>query len=495
MRSVSVVVDAHLSVDGNLLGHDLVNQILDELTIENTQKKIAKRARRYEWWKLPDDFLLANLDGDTLVMPRGYAVQLKLLLRENNLRVQWVDRRRRCKGPVFKWTKPFEPRIHQPLAVKKMRRHQQGMYQAPTGSGKSLTCVKFIADTRPRKAIVLLDRKGLQSQWIKDFKDWLGEDAGIIGAGKFEYDRRVVVATVQTIWSYMKRDKLPDGFFEMFDCMIADECHHSTAETWEKIIGAFNAKYRIGVSATPDRKDDKFEFALAVLGEVFHEDKEEELLKAGVLVKPRVQMVRTDFQFHYWPSHSVERREHCLVPKCKKSGKQAHSHRDNYQQLKNAIVSDHDRNQLVAEEIVGVANSGKHIQLVISDEIRHLDAIEEAIISTLLGLPIYRLTGKVNGKKREEVLEAIERDDACIILATVAKEGLDIPKIDRIHLPFPSGNPKVTEQKVGRGTRVFDGKVDTVILDYVDPHVKKLLAQFKKRRYGLYEKKGMEVVR
>ena len=82
MRSIPVIVDSHLRVDGNLIGHDLTNKILDELTIYNHAKDKAKKMNRWGWQKLPDDFLLANLDGDTVVMPRGYALQLKTLLRE-----------------------------------------------------------------------------------------------------------------------------------------------------------------------------------------------------------------------------------------------------------------------------------------------------------------------------------------------------------------------------------------------------------------------------
>lgn len=481
-----------MRVDGNLLGHDLVNQILDELTIRNTAKTIAKRTKRYEWWKLPDSFLLAELDGDELVMPRGYAVQLKLLLREKGIRVQWVDRRYRAKGPPFKWAKPFTPRVHQPPAVKAMRKHQQGMYQAPTGSGKSLTCISFIKETRPRKAIILVDKKDLLNQWIKNFKDWLGEEAGKIGDGKFEYENRICVATVQTIWSYMKNGKLPEGFFEQYAVVIADECHHATAETWEQIIGAFNAQYRIGDSATPDKLDDKFEFALAVLGEVFHMDDEDELVRLGVLVRPRVEVIKTDFTFTFWTDHESDSKGNCQVPGCKI--RKRHGHRNNYHKLKEAIVYDYERNSVIAENIASVAGTGPHHQIVISDEIRHLEAIEQSVIATLVGIPMFTLTGKVTGKKRKELLEEIDRIDECIIFATVAKEGLDIPQLDRVHLPFPAGNIKPTEQKIGRGTRISDNKDDSVIYDYLDWKVKKLLAQFKKRRYGIYEKKNMEVV-
>src|SRR6476620_3282330 len=101
MRLIPVRVDSCLRVDGNIIGHDLVERIFDELTIHNTAKDIARRTRRWEWEKLPDEFQLGDLDGDTVVMPRGYAYQLKTLLREHGLKVHWNDHRRWRRGAPF----------------------------------------------------------------------------------------------------------------------------------------------------------------------------------------------------------------------------------------------------------------------------------------------------------------------------------------------------------------------------------------------------------
>ena len=59
-RSIPVTVDSHLRVDGNLIGHDLAEQIFDELTIYNHAKDVAKKMNRWGWEDLPDDFQLAG---------------------------------------------------------------------------------------------------------------------------------------------------------------------------------------------------------------------------------------------------------------------------------------------------------------------------------------------------------------------------------------------------------------------------------------------------
>ena len=113
-----------------------------------------------------------------------------------------------------------------------------------------------------------------------------------------------------------------DGFGAV-GCVIIDECHHVTAETIEAIVGAFPAKFRFGVSATPDRKDDRFEFALDVLGEVFHQDDEDELRDAGVLMRPRVKVVRTNFSTPSGPTTSPMRMTSawCRGASCQKSAR------------------------------------------------------------------------------------------------------------------------------------------------------------------------------
>jgi superfamily II DNA or RNA helicase len=76
----------------------------------------------------------------------------------------------------------------------------------------------------------------------------------------------------------------------------------------------------------------------------------------------------------------------------------------------------------------------------------------------------------------------------------VAKEGLDIPAIDRIYLPYPAKQPANTEQKIGRGTRAVAGKGICYIFDFCDINVVVLKRQFKARRYKVYDRLGLEVV-
>jgi len=497
-KTAAVLVDSHLHLPDYFWDYEVTHRILDDLTIPNQEKIIAKRMKRWGWEKLPDDFLLADNKSDHLILPRGYALRLKTRCTHYGIKIQWVDRRLGVYGSKFRWKHEFMPRDHQPEAVRKIRRYQQGMYEAPTGSGKSLTCISFIHDVSPGKTIVLTDQIGLVNQWNKEVGHWLGEEnVSVVGGGKWDDSKRIVVATLQTIWSGLKQGEIHDDWFSEFDAVIVDECHHVPANTIREIVSKFPAFWRFGVSATTDRKNGKFEFALAVLGEVFHIDDEATLRRAGVLVKPIVQVVETGYTFDYWPDHEAEQDDEgywrCQKPGCKI--KKAHFHRNNYQKLRADLVKSQRRNITLSHVLYHQIKLGKHIHLIVSDEIRQLDFIQSSI-NSLIGkgnIPVYRLTGEVTGKKRRELIERISNSPEAIVLATVAKEGLDIPRVDRIYLPFPSSSAAGTKQKVGRGTRVADGKKNTIIFDFVDD-VLVLRKQFRKRRYGFYDKSGMQVI-
>lgn len=76
---------------------------------------------------------------------------------------------------------------------------------------------------------------------------------GLVGAGYHEYDADYVFATVQTL----NRDEhLLQYDKDSFDCIVLDEAHHVTADTYQKIMQHFSPKLWLGMTATPDKRDD-----------------------------------------------------------------------------------------------------------------------------------------------------------------------------------------------------------------------------------------------
>ena len=495
---IPTVIDTHLRVDGNLIGHDLANKIFDELTLINPAWIEAKKRNAWDIDDIEKWILLGELDGDTVVMPRGYAKEYKLLLREYGHRVWWIDRRKWARGPAF-GVEEFSYRDHQPPAVKAIIKHQFGIYEAPTGSGKTTVVCAVIWKLRPRKAHILVDKKELLYQW----KRMLGKHAGApdeligqIGDGVWD-ERRITVATVQTLRKALKEGKIGPEWFDDVDLMALDECHHVTADTIMELVQLYRARIRIGTSATPDRQDMRFGIALDILGDVVYADAEDELREAGIITAPKVFRIKTGFNHPYWGDHKSDKKGNCLKPGCKID--RFHSHRNNYGKVLSALEHSPTRNGLVASCVLSQVQTGPHVHLVISDHVEHLKlllASYERISSALNGSqpPVYYLTGQTTKKQRREILEALETADNAILFSTIAKEGLDIPAIDRIYLPFPGKQPAATEQKIGRGTRAMEGKGETWIFDFCDVNVIVLKRQFKNRADKVYRRLGLELV-
>lgn len=497
---IPVVIDHALRVDANYLGADLTEYILNELTLLNPAWKQAQRNKRWndDLDAIEKHILLAEFDGDTLVLPRGYAYEFKLLLREHGHTVKWIDKRTWRRGSKFGYTR-LDLRPHQKVAVRKLRFHQQGIYEAPTGSGKTVAICGLIWESHPESALILVDKIELLHQWQRELRDHIGcSDAliGQIGQGKWN-ERRFTVATVQTLWRAYKAGKIDEAWFKKWSLVDLDECHHVTADTIMELFSLFWARVRIGNSATPDRQDSKFSISLDVIGDIVHSESESELRAAGLITAPVVHRIVTSFSFPYHRAHQSGKRGECEVEHCKKTTQ--HSHQNNYQKMREALVTDVMRNSLVASCLLSQVKTGPHIHLVISDWVTHLETlmIFYSRAAKRMGIeipPTFLVTGKTPRARRKKMIEEVKRLDNAVLFSTVAKEGLDIPYTDRIYLPFPGAQPAATEQKIGRGTRAREGKGETLIFDFADVNVKPLRKAFKNRRVKVYDKLGLEVI-
>jgi superfamily II DNA or RNA helicase len=131
---------------------------------------------------------------------------------------------------------------------------------------------------------------------------------------------------------------------------------------------------------------------------------------------------------------------------------------------------------------------------LVSKRLEHLSILEDLLHVEGFRDPIYKLTGKDSTEDREYAVQALSAAPA-LLLSTLADEALDIPRLDRIHLPFPQKNTGLITQQVGRVEREHPGKVDAIIFDYVDGNVGPLEKQWKGRRFEVYEPRGYKIER
>jgi superfamily II DNA or RNA helicase len=195
----------------------------------------------------------------------------------------------------------------------------------------------------------------------------------------------------------------------------------------------------------------------AVIGPIRHEITQGDLRTASVLVVPRVEFVRTAFEYQY---------------------------ADDWVDMISALVSDAGRNELICRLILQLLDGGRRV-LALSQRVGHCEALHRAVESSRPGAAALA----VGTRKRERVdwIRRIASGEARALFATqLADEGLDAPVLDAVVLMTPQRSGGRTIQRAGRVLRALDGKPQPLVIDLVDDRVGILRHQARSRFFGAY---------
>ena len=387
--------------------------------------KLGKRA-----WGIPKAISCYDLEADgTMKIPRGCG----RLLNELAPGVRYVDARSDCQ-PAFT---PFEIplRDYQQKAVDAFCAVRQGYVVVPCGGGKTRIALGAIARLG-LQALVLVHTKDLKIQWEAN-------------AAALK-----IPLAVELIQALPLNKPLPPH-----DFLILDEAHHVAATTFHDTVGRSSARYRLGLTATPEREDGLTRFLDLYFGDKVFEISQRELVAAGHLVVPEIRRIGTNFTFPY---------------KCP----------DDYAKMLPALCADEERNALIVRTVVSGVSDGS-VGLLLTNRIEQCDELAAAISAR--GIPALPLTSRQSKTERIRRLEAAGRGEIRVLCATtLADEGLDLPILSKVFLAFPSRAVSRTTQRLGRIMRPHPGKGKPVLYDFVDP-VGPLQAQARKRM-TLYRK-------
>ena len=469
-QRTKAILDHKLRVHVPSLPHGALRMLTDALTVPNMERADAMKQKTWGWQNLPEYLYLYSFEDDRdqdewMIMPRGFAKQFGNGMRAYEAEIDWTDNRvfKRLEQISGTDKKPFS---WQQQAIESIHAEQQGIYKAPSGSGKT-AAVLFSLRHLACKSIILINTKDILWQWQERAKEFLGEDypVGQIGDGIFEVSDYMTIASVSTLASRFF-DLESDGFFDQFSFVCLDECHHATAATFNFVFDRFPAKYRIGVSATPD-KTGNFALAKNVIGPIIHETKSKDV---DNLQSAQVVRVPTNFQFAF-------------------RGNKSAWERTNYPQMMQALIRDPERNKLIADLIK--REEDNHC-LVLSKRLEHLDILEAMMFEMEYDGHIIKLTGSETTEQRNLARE-IANEEPCVLFSTLADEAIDIPRLDRLFLVFPQRNPGLIIQQVGRIERKHPHKRDSIIYDFTDSKVGVLDNQWKTRRREVYRARGYEI--
>ena len=333
---------------------------------------------------------------------------------------------------------------YQKNAVESLINANGGILKSKAGSGKT------------RMGIALICRLGLKTLWLTHTNELLNQSynaaaefidkkmLGKITAGKMQISDGITFATVQTL---SKADL--NALRYEWDLVVVDECNRCSgtvnkATMFSKVLNNLAARYKYGLSATLHRADGLIKCTYTLLGGVAH------TVPDNVVKTMRVEIKRCDT--------SVKISKQCLDT----DGTLV------YAKLINYLAEHKRRNDIIAMDIEDLADKG-HSIILLSDRVEHLNTIYDNIMSKYQDDTVI-LHGKIKKADREQALKEMRNKEKHILLATyqLAKEGLDVPCLDRLLLATPVKDYAIEVQSVGRIARVCEGKGTPVVYDYVD---------------------------
>lgn len=388
-------------------------------------------------------------DG-SISIPRGAVDIVKTALMADEIAVDFVDMR--AYGELLP-TLPTPPaRAYQAAGISQLQKKAQGMIVLPCGGGKTKLGVGAITRIG-RTTLVLVHTDDLVDQWVKEVRESLDVEPGIVNADHKDIDRPIVVASVFTLAPMLEAQ--PE-LGQRFGLVIADEAHHIPATTFQRALRHLPAFYRLGLSATPDREDGHEKLVDWSFGPRLLVKTVPELVAAGFLMMPRVVAVPTEFEFEM--NGEDPRR---------------------LTKLHRAVIADQARNKIIVELAKWDALAGETV-LLLSNRKDHCKKLGRLLAAEGADARVVvSTTGKTN---RKVAIDDLRAGALTILIATsLADEGLNVERLSRIILAFPERARGKTIQRIGRLTRLWVGK-DPILYDIVDKHVPTLANRAGERR-------------
>lgn len=395
-------------------------------------------------------------DG-TVHVPRGAIYDIAPWLRAAGVKPHWRDRR--ASGhPINVTLLGLTMRNYQREGVDEFRKNLQGLIVLPCASGKTILGIGAIAAIG-RTTLVVVPTRDLVNQWADDVQNLLGIMPAIYGTGKHELGP-VTIATKDALHHN------PNVDLSGFGVVVYDECHRVPARTNQELLRRIPARYRLGLTATPDREDGTSKLVRWSFGGVLLEKTVPEMVRGKWLVLPSLDSVFTDF-FYKLP--------------------ESPSYRD-LDRMTKKMVKDGPRNRHIVSLVLAEPRESWLLLSPTSQSHCH----ELALLLAKKGLQVEVLTSAVKPRERERVLEDFRAGRVRIVAATsLADEGLNIRRLSRVVLTLPESSKKNTTQRLGRIMRPF-GEKRPRVYDIVDHNIERLRDRWKSRK-SVYRSMGLEI--
>jgi len=443
------------------LPQPLANRLIRLAAFQNPEFYKAQ-AMRLSVWDKPRVIGNAENYPQHIALPRGCLEAALDLLRDNGIRCELRDER--FAGEPIDVGFVGTLRLDQEAAIAGMLPHDAGVLCAPTAFGKTVTAAAMIA-RRGVNTLVLVHRTELLKQWQERLQAFLGVGKGVvgtIGGGKAKPSGQIDIAVMQSL----SRQGEVNPLVEHYGHVIVDECHHIGAVSFDAILKRAKAKYVLGLTATPIRRDGQQPIIFMQCGPIRYTAAKPASSPHALEVVPHTCLSRIELP----PESGI-------------------------QEVFRHLVHDQARTDAIAAEVLEAFRQGRKI-LLLTERTEHLDAIQAALGGQIS--PLFVLHGRLSKPKRAALIAALEAlpADAPRVLLAIGKlvgEGFDHPPLDTLVLAMPVSWRGTLQQYAGRLHREHADKTDVRIIDFVDTGHAALLRMWDKRQRG-YRAMGYRMV-
>lgn len=419
---------------------DILRYCESNLKVDNPE--YFKKQKMGRWTgNTPKEFVLFQRVGNDIVIPFGCLNDVWRLAKDAKYKICFNDLRK------FDYKSTINLYDYQEQAVMEALKKKNGILVMPCGGGKTQTGLEIIARIGGR-ALWLTHTQDLLNQSKERAKSVFdcNSDYGTITSGKVNIGNGLTFATVQTMAKLNLKE-----YENAFDVVIVDECHKAVGGPTKvmqfyKVLSSLNARYKIGLTATPKRADGMEKSMFVLIGNVIHEVSKEEVKNTTCDVE--VAFIETGYK----PDYSAVLLGDGTL---------------NYSALVQDMVDNERRFDKVRLYVMDLMPPF----IVLANRVEYLSRLTEAYNYVGKGVCLSTLGQSKKAKaERKEVLRKLNNGEIDAVFATyqLAKEGLDVPNLKTVVFATPEKDETTVVQSVGRVGRKGKDKDKGYVVDFVD---------------------------
>lgn len=451
---IRVRVDNCVRVTKEGLKQSIVDELKLEFTFDNPDYTMKRLLKIPGWWNEPKDVGTWHETKEKLTFPRGCLRKVRDILETREIPYKLIDARTEG-SPCARFPEyvGFPLHYYQEEAIQAAMQKQNCVIRMPTGSGKTTMAIA-LANRIALNTLVILPTVGLFNQWCDDAMESLKITRSELGI--IHQKKRILRPITASVQGTLASQGIDEELGSYFGVVIVDEVQRAPANTYAKVIDAFPAKYRIGISADERRKDKKEYLTNGLFGSVAYEKKRKELEDEGYIVDVEIRVVPTNFEA---PWYGLSRN--------------ADDEKEvDFDRLLAEMTSDEKRNELVMKFALREVKEGEQV-IMLSHRIEHCRAIDRQLVSNGIRSGFF-IGGAENHREFEATRAGIKDGTVKVGVGTYGAlgVGVNLPAVSVGVATTPIGGNRFSLNQVrGRLNRKSKGKLKARLYMLWDRHV------------------------